>query len=84
MMKPKLPGFRNAQEEAKFWDVHDSTDYLGDLQKDTETIFVRPEVGVIELGSAMWKRLQAEARRRRTTPQRLVQRWVKERLTGAD
>lgn len=35
MAKPKrqskIPQFRNEAEEARFWDTHDSTDYLSEL-----------------------------------------------------
>ena len=80
-MKERIPSFRSEKEEAKFWDTHDSTDFRSDLEEDQETVFVRPEIGVIEVRSATWQRLVREARRRRTTPQRLVQRWLKEKLT---
>ncbi len=79
----RIPNFRTEAAEAKFWDTHDTTDYLADLQEDTETVFLRPEARVIELAPAMWSELLAEAHRRRTTPQRLVQKWLKERLAPA-
>lgn len=79
-MKDRIPEFRDEKEEAKFWDTHDSTDFRSHLEEDHETVFVRPEIGVIEVRSATWRRLVIEARRRRTTPQRLVQRWLQEKL----
>ncbi len=79
-MKKRLPDFRNDKEEAKFWDTHDSTDFQADFEDDHETVFVRPEIGLIEVRPATWKKLLQEAERRRTTPQRLVQRWLQERL----
>ena len=79
-MKDRIPDFRNEKVEAKFWDTHDSTDFRSDLEEDQETVFVRPEIGLIEVRSSTWQRLVREARRRRTTPQRLVQRWLKEKL----
>ena len=81
-MRKRLPVFRNDADEAKFWDTHDSADFESELLEDEETIFVRPEVGLIELSPTTWRKLLAAARRRRTTPQRLVQRWLRERLTG--
>jgi len=80
-MKNGLPGFRNEKEEARFWETHDSTDFQSELEQDDETVFVRPEIGVIEVRPTTWKRLLREARRRRTTPQRLIQRWLQEKLT---
>ena len=79
-MKDRIPEFRDEKAEARFWETHDSTDFRSDLEEDHETVFVRPEIGVIEVRSSTWQRLVREARRRRTTPQRLVQRWLKEKL----
>ena len=79
-MKRRIPDFQSEAEEARFWEAHDSTDFLGDLEEDAATVFARPEIGIVEVGPATWRRLLAEARRRRTTPQRLVQRWLKEKL----
>ena len=30
--KSRIPEFANREEEAAFWDSHDITDYLGELQ----------------------------------------------------
>lgn len=53
MNKMKIPKFKNITEEAKFWDTHDVTDYLGEMefvdvqflprQKKEETITIRIE-----------------------------------------
>jgi len=51
--KSKIPKFKDLKEEAKFWDTHDITDYLGEMktvdieflprQKKEETITIRLE-----------------------------------------
>jgi hypothetical protein len=69
-MKRKLPRFRSEREEAAFWDTHDSTDYAAELEDDSET--------VIEVGRGTWTRLVREAKKRRTTPNALVRRWLKD------
>lgn len=79
-MTRHTPSFRDENDEAKFWDTHDSTEFLTELVEDWETVFVRPEIGVIEIRPSTWKRLLDLARRRRTTPQRLEQRWLDEKL----
>jgi hypothetical protein len=81
-MSKKVPRFQSEQEEREFWDTHDSTDYLNEFKDDDETIFVRPENGVVELSGTTWRRLLKEAKRRRTTPARLVNRWLQEHLAG--
>lgn len=32
MTKSKVPEFASVKEEAEFWDTHDVTDYLGELE----------------------------------------------------
>jgi len=81
-MKRRIPEFGSDAEEAGFRDTHDTTEFTADLEEDNETVFLRPDARVIELGPAIWNQLLAEAHRRRTTPQRLVQKWLKERLAS--
>lgn len=81
-MSKKLPKFKSEQDEARFWDSHDSTDFLDEFQDDPNLVFVRPESAVIELSGDTWRSLVREARRRRTTPSRLVDRWLSERLAS--
>jgi hypothetical protein len=80
-MKKRIPTFCSEKEEAKFWETHDSTDFLSELEVDSEIVFVRPETGLIEVPPETWRRVLREAKRRRTTPQRLVKRWLEQGLT---
>jgi len=45
----KVPKFKNLKEERKFWDTHDSTDYLDDFKTTQNVVFVRPKKEVISL-----------------------------------
>jgi len=45
----KVPKFKNLKEERKFWDIHDSIDYLDDFEVAKDVIFVRPKKEVISL-----------------------------------
>jgi predicted DNA binding CopG/RHH family protein len=45
----KVPKFKNLKEERKFWDTHDSTDYLDDFEVAEDVVFVRPKKEVISL-----------------------------------
>ncbi len=83
LLKQRISRFRNDKKEAWFWDTHDSTDYLHEFQDDPETVFVRPENGVVQLGTVVWQRLLREAKRRRTSPARLLDRWLREKLFNA-
>ena len=80
-MNRRLPTFRSERHEAKFWDTHDSTEYLDELEDDSQTVFVRPESGLVEVGKETWRQLVREAKRRRTTPAALARRWLKEKLS---
>ena len=45
----KVPKFKNVKEERKFWDTHESTDYLDDFEEVKDVVFVRPKKQVISL-----------------------------------
>lgn len=79
-MRKRVPTFRNDEEAAAFWDTHDSTDYLADLPVDTQIVFVRPEARLIQVSELVWKAILDAARRRRTTPARLVSQLLRQGL----
>ena len=45
----KVPKVKNIKEERKFWDTHDSTDYLDDFEEAKDVVFVRPKKQVMSL-----------------------------------
>jgi predicted DNA binding CopG/RHH family protein len=45
----KVPKFKSLKDERKFWDSHDSTDYLEDFEETKDVVFVRPKKQVISL-----------------------------------
>ena len=45
----KVPKFKNVKEERKFWDTHESTDYLDEFEDTKDVVFVRPRKQVISL-----------------------------------
>ena len=45
----KVPKFKNLKEEREFWDTHDTTEYIDDLEVGEDVIFVRPKKEVISL-----------------------------------
>ena len=61
-MIKKVPEFRDESEEARFWDSHDATDFLSELEDDRSTVFVRPEAEVVTLGGEAWQNLLGAAR----------------------
>ena len=45
----KVPKFKTIKKERKFWDTHDSTDYLDDFEEGKDVVFVRPKKQVVTL-----------------------------------
>jgi predicted DNA binding CopG/RHH family protein len=45
----KVPKFKNLEEERRFWDSHNATDYLDDFEVAKDVVFVRPKKEVISL-----------------------------------
>ncbi|MGB9624905.1 MAG: CopG family antitoxin [Phycisphaerae bacterium] len=82
-MSKRLPRFRTEREDARFRDTHDSTDYVDEFEDDVDTVFVRPESGIVELSKDMGRDLVRGAKRRKTTPSRLVTRWIRQHLASA-
>lgn len=80
----KLPEFATEQEEAEFWDTHDSTEFLD----ETEPVAVefedaRPPKKQISLriDPLAINRLKAIAAQKGVGYQTLIRMWVMERLT---
>ena len=48
MKKPKIPPFNSYEEEAKFWDTHDTTKYLGEF-KPTNVKFPKPRMKLVSM-----------------------------------
>ena len=79
----KLPKFANEQEEAEFWETHDSTGYLDntlpvrvtfvDAREPKKQISLRLDNDTIEM-------LKAVARTKGIGYQTLIRLWVNERL----
>ena len=45
----KVSKFENVKEERKFWDSHESTNYLDDFEEAKDVVFVRPKKQVVTL-----------------------------------
>ena len=79
----KTPKFATLQEEADFWDTHDSTDYLDDTTEvDVTFVEARPRKTQISLrlDPQTITLLKTAAARRGVGYQTLIRMWVVERL----
>jgi len=81
-LKP-IPAFRNEAEERRFWETHDSTDYvdwngaervrLPNLKPSSTTISIRLPVSLLE-------RIKIAANKRDMPYQSLIKAWLAEKL----
>ena len=75
-----IPSFANIEEEAEFWDTHDSTDDLADV----EPIVMARQLPVwrlmVSLNKEEMRALEASAAGQGVSPSTLAQRWIAERL----
>jgi predicted DNA binding CopG/RHH family protein len=77
------PTFKSEQEEAGFWDTHDSTDYLDDTESvEVGFVDVRPQKRSISLriDADTIDTLKDIAGRKGMGYQTLIRMWVMERL----
>lgn len=82
-LKP-IPKFKNIQEEAEFWDTHDTTDYLDwsnatkiafpNLKPSTESISIR-------LPSSLLVNIKTLANKKDVPYQSLMKIFLSERIT---
>lgn len=82
MMKT-IPAFKSEQEEADFWDTHDSTEYLDDMEPEEATfVDARPRKRSISLriDADAIDELRNIADRKGMGYQTLIRMWVMERL----
>ena len=85
-MKPKLksiPKFKSEKAERKFWETHDSTEYLDwskavaarfpNLKSSTQAISIR-------LPASLLERIKIEANKRDVPYQSLIKIWLAEKV----
>jgi predicted DNA binding CopG/RHH family protein len=85
-LKP-VPRFANESEERRFWETHDSTDYVDwskaqrarfpNLKLSTTTISLRLPLGMLE-------RIKIAANKRDVPYQSLIKVWLDEKLNADD
>jgi len=79
----KIPKFKTEAQERRFWETHDSTDYvnwsgaervrLPNLKPTTQTISLR-------LPTPLLERIKIEANKRDVPYQSLIKIWLKEKV----
>lgn len=82
-MKSRIPKFRNEDEERKFWDFHDSTEYIDwSKAKDITLSNLKPSVRSISirLPEIMVEELKLIAHKKDIPYQSLMKLYISERV----
>jgi hypothetical protein len=75
--------FASLAEAAEFWDTHDSGDYE-EYFTDVECRFdIKKKTHLISLDGSLYKEVSAVAKKKRIPTEKLVTRWLKEKLRSA-
>jgi len=80
----KLPQFANEQEEAAFWDDHDSTEFLDETEPVNVTFIDarKPKKQIsLRLDQAIINQLKTVATSKGLGYQTMIRMWVMERLS---
>jgi hypothetical protein len=78
----RIPAFQNIEEEAEFWETHDTTEFLG-VELQTVKVTVNPELSdrlTIRLDQTDRDELALRAKLKGVGPSTLARIWLKERL----
>jgi len=82
-MKSKIPVFKNYQDEAKFWDTHNITDFLDEL-KPVKVVFKlkspKEDSVVIRLQKPLKRRLEEVAANQGLSMSTMIRMWMIDRL----
>ncbi len=79
----KIPEFKSYEEEARFWDTHDLTDFASELEEVTEPLFERDIVLAIHLSVQEAQAVKKLARTKGMADTDLIHEWVREKLQVA-
>jgi predicted DNA binding CopG/RHH family protein len=82
-MADKIPQFKTEQDEANFWDSHDSIDFLDETEAiDVSFVDARPAMKQISLrlDSSVIDQLKSIAAGKGIGYQTMIRMWVMERL----
>lgn len=77
----RIPQFATREEEAAWWDTHDVTDYLDELEPVRVRFAKNLSEGLtVRLDPQTMQELRERARRQGIGPTTLIRMWVMERL----
>ena len=75
--------FASLEEAAEFWDTHDTVDYE-EFMRDVEfDVDLKPRTHLVTIEGRVYDRVRAVAKKRRVPIDKLVSRWIEEKLRSA-
>ena len=79
--KSRIPEFASREEEAEFWDTHDTTDFEDKFKPVQVSVAKKLDARItIDLDHEAWHKLLSAAREKGVSPFTLAQTWIRERL----
>ncbi len=79
--KPRIPEFKSIQEEAEFWDKHDTTEYEREFRPVKVTFAKNLSQGItVRFDAETLAELRALAREKGIGPTTLARMWILEQL----
>ena len=79
--KSKIPTFKTIQEEARFWDTHDITDFMDELEPVTVAPFRKKTKGItVRFDEKTLNDLRAKATHKGMGTTTLIRMWVMEKM----
>ena len=74
-----IPAFKTEAEERKFWETHDSTDYI-DWSKAERFPNLKPSTTVISMPLGLIEQIKIAANKRDVPYQSLIKMWLAEKV----
>ncbi len=90
----KIPDFKTAEEEARYWDAHNVTEHLDELEEIDDLFVLSPKLAemikerakkkLISLRLPNWQieKSRQLAKKKRVPYQTLMQKWINDGLRG--
>ena len=81
-VESRIPRFQTYEEEAEFWDAHDTTEFENEFEP-IEVTFARPLIKralTVPLDEQVVKQLRRVARQKDIDPAALARTWILDRL----
>jgi hypothetical protein len=80
MTKSRLPRTDSIKKLTEFWDVHDLTDFEGELEEVAEPVFVRGTAIKVCLEPREVEAVERMAQAKGVSPEQLVRVWVLQKV----